>query len=245
MSMKKIMNQQLALDFCCDVKDVISQKHIFSYYEPKANRRMFQEQETCYLKIACVHGKLLVTGAKDIVDWCSENLKDANAAWFMEYDSMYKLDCILRENGYRIGAAHPFYIATEPSVVSVLDGDITWYYEKEIEQFRKDPRFEEAFAFDELAPDRIGVSLSRDNQILGMAGASSDSPYMWQIGIDVVEQARGEHIGTKLVILLKNELLRKGILPFYGTAMSHIASQNVALHSGFYPAWTELYAEKM
>ena len=47
----------------------------------------------------------------------------------------------------------------------------------------------------------------------------------------------------RLVEIIKNEILNMGKLPFYGTAMSHIASQRVALNAGFYPAWTELYCE--
>ena len=43
----------------------------------------------------------------------------------------------------------------------------------------------------------------------------------------------------------KNEILDMGRLPFYGTSMSHIASQRVAYNAGFYPAWAELYCEKV
>ena len=51
--------------------------------------------------------------------------------------------------------------------------------------------------------------------------------------------------GESLTALLAREVERRGALPFYGTAMSHIASQKVALRAGFEPAWTELYAERM
>ena len=54
-----------------------------------------------------------------------------------------------------------------------------------------------------------------------------------------------EHLllGWTLTALLAREVERRGALPFYGTSMSHIASQRVALRAGFVPAWTELYAE--
>ena len=73
-----------------------------------------------------------------------------------------------------------------------------------------------------------------------MAGASSDSSSMWQIGINVLPEARGRQIATMLVSLLKNEVLSLGKLPYYGTAMSHIISQRVAIKSRFLPAWSEL-----
>ena len=85
----------------------------------------------------------------------------------------------------------------------------------------------------------------REGEILGMAGASADSPDMWQIGINVDTNARGCGIGTILVTLLKNEILKRGKLPYYGTAFSHLASQRVALSSGFEPMWAELITSQV
>ena len=70
-----------------------------------------------------------------------------------------------------------------------------------------------------------------------MAGASADSDTMWQIGINVEPGARRRGLATVLVSLLKDEILDRGILPYYGTAMSHIGSLRVAVGSGFIPAW--------
>ena len=58
-------------------------------------------------------------------------------------------------------------------------------------------------------------------------------------------EAEGLGIGTMLVTILKNEILNRGKLPFYGTSMSHIASQRVAINAGFIPAWSELYCESI
>ena len=54
--------------------------------------------------------------------------------------------------------------------------------------------------------------------------------------------ARGRRIASALTALLKEELLRRGIVPFYGTAQSHIFSLNTARRAGFRPAWAEVYA---
>ena len=82
-----------------------------------------------------------------------------------------------------------------------------------------------------------------DDKIIGMAGASADSETMWQIGIDVLPEYRGRGIGTNLVTLLKNEVLKRGKIPFYGTVESHLNSQNIAISAGFFPAWAELYSK--
>ena len=66
---------------------------------------------------------------------------------------------------------------------------------------------------------------------------------MWQIGIDVFPEYRGRKVGTNLVTLLKNEILKRGKVPFYGTVNSHFHSQNIAMNAGFFPAWAELYSK--
>lgn len=78
-----------------------------------------------------------------------------------------------------------------------------------------------------------------------MAGASEDSKTLYQIGIDVLPEYRGKGIGTNLVALLKQELLKRGKIPFYGTAVSHIISKNTAINAGFFPAWAEVYSRKL
>ena len=99
------------------------------------------------------------------------------------------------------------------------------------------------FFIDDMPKDEIGIGAYKDGKILGMAGATSDSDKMWQIGINVMPDAEGLGIGSMLVTIIKNEILDRGKLPFYGTSMSHIASQRVALAAGFVPAWAELYCE--
>ena len=143
-------------------------------------------------------------------------------------------------------SARPGFSSSEtPSEIDASAYGIRWYRGAEIEAFRGDGRFREAFSFCPEAPDVLGVAALRGGRILGMAGASADSPTMWQIGINVEPEARGEGVASMLVGLLKNEILKSGILPFYGTAASHIASQRTALAAGFLPAWAELVTTKI
>ena len=238
--MNEILARQLALDYSCDVKDILDEKNHFLLDERREGRRRFQERNMTCLKAAVVNGKVLFSGMESVVSWCRERYQETEGAWFLEVNRLRELDERLSREGYRVECAHPFYIAQEPSFVDSGDYEIRWYEGKEIDAFRGDVRFGESYAFDADAPDVLGVSASLQGEILGMAGASCDSPYMWQIGIDVLPAARGRGIGSMLVAKLKNEILNRGILPFYGTSQSHIASQRVALRAGFVPAWAEL-----
>ncbi|MBR3431446.1 MAG: hypothetical protein IKG87_15245, partial [Clostridia bacterium] len=71
------------------------------------------------------------------------------------------------------------------------------------------------------------------------------APHWQQIGIDVLPAYRSRGIGSCLVTLLKNRIMEMGDVPFYGTATANIHSQNIALNSGFRPAWVEAVAVKI
>ena len=117
------------------------------------------------------------------------------------------------------------------------------YEYKDIFQFKDDIRFGEAFVFNENYPDMLAVAAFEGDNIMGMAGASADSKTMWQIGINVLPEYRSRSIGKNLVRLLKNEILKRDKIPFYGTVESHIYSQNIAISAGFFPSWAELYSK--
>ncbi len=239
--MNPILCRQMAADYCCTEEEVLDDQNHFTRHCFLEERRRFEEKTECYLKAAVVNGKLLFTGNPDIVEWCAQTYRDSGSAWFFEAKNLRRLNNRLHESGHQIEMVHPFFTAGTPGPDPDVRGyEIRWYEEDEIEQFRGDSRFDKAYSFYDDTPDVIGVAALRDGVILGMAGASCDSPLLWQIGINVEPCARKEGIGKMLVILLKNEILKRGRLPYYGTSMSHIASLRVAVGSGFVPAWSEL-----
>lgn len=242
--MNDILASQLAIDYCCTVPDVTDGENHFSVFVPKDGRRRFDYTDDCPLAVAVVNGKFLVTGQEQLVGCVKPILLGTDAAWGFDGATLSQLDHAIEPFGWRIHRVHPFFLPAK-NVPARTDGwEIRRYEAKEIEVFRGDGRFPEAFSFRASAPDVLGFAALRDGQIAGMAGASADSPTMWQIGINVCPGFEGLGVGAMLVTLLKDEILSRGALPFYGTAMSHIASQRVALKAGFLPAWAELVVEK-
>ena len=125
---------------------------------------------------------------------------------------------------------------------------VKWLYDTEINNFYGNPMFPNAIAFPEpcpARPDRIAVMAIDGDTIMGMAGCSEDAPHWQQIGIDVLPEYRSKGIGSYLVTILKKKIIERGDIPFYGTAAANVQSQNVALNSGFRPAWVETEAVKM
>ncbi len=249
------LSRQLALDYCCSPADVADSKNHFTLYIPQEGRRRFQEQAVCRLKIAVVHGKLLVTGSEEIVAECWERYADVTGEWFFDMKRLRELEELLAPFGLRIAQVHPFYLPEADGVISPVPSsptlsetrifDLVRYDQNAILQFHGDSRFDEAFAFNPDAPDVLGIAAVKDGEILGMAGASADSPLFWQIGINVTPHAREMHVGSTLVRLLAQDILAHGAIPYYGTSMSHIASQRVAHRAGFAVAWAELITEEV
>lgn len=242
--MNPILAAQLADDFCCTTDDVLSPAPVFSVLEMREGQRRYSSAGDAF-KAAVAGDKLLIAAAPDMLAWCRERYADVNPAWFMEMDTLRALDARLNEDGLFIASAHPFFLPDREVKPSTDGWDIRFYEQADIEQFKGDSRFPESYSFNLLAPDMLGVSASLGGEIVAMAGASRDSARMWQIGVDVRPDMRGRGLGSMVVSLLRNEIECRGKLPFYGTAMSHIASQRTALRAGFAPAWTELYAKRI
>lgn len=245
--MNEILAKQMAADYCCTIEEVCDGNSHYTVYAPRPDRRRFEENAECPLKVAVINGKLLFTGREDIIEDCRKTYGNASGEWFLHAGIPMGLQKKLKEYGVGIKQTHPFYAAYKqtPRKSILPEGVVMKMFEQdEILQFEEDDRFDEAFAFCKETPDVLGIAAVKDGEIIGMAGASADSPYLWQIGINVSPEASGMHIGTCLVEEIKNEILNRGKIPYYGTASSHIASQRVALAAGFLPEWVEMITEK-
>jgi GNAT superfamily N-acetyltransferase len=89
-------------------------------------------------------------------------------------------------------------------------------------------------------PTMIAAIAEREGEIVGVCGASADSPFMWQLGIDVVRDHQGRGIAPALTSAVSEAVLDEGKLPYYGTSASNIPSMRTALAVGFKPTWVEV-----
>lgn len=170
--------------------------------------------------------------------WCREILaKKMTAEWGFEAQTLIMINEKLREFGYQIDEAHVYFL---PFALNAEKGRQVEIIPKEdIPSYANDKRIEEAFEYEACKDDEIGMVIRNESgEILAVAGASSNSDKMWEIGIDSFETGKG--YASKVVSRLAFEVWKLGRVPYYGTALSHLASQNVALRSGFLPAFCEL-----
>ncbi|WP_460292455.1 GNAT family N-acetyltransferase [Clostridium tertium] len=239
------VKDQLAKDYNCTIEDFNNQNILITDKKIIEGSRKYNDEEKI-LKILIFNGKAIISADKCIKEWCNKNLSKFSGSWMFLYSNLRKMDKKLNEFGYEIDNTHHYYLPKDKEFTNKNNIKLKWYEKDEILQFRDDDRFNEAFAFNKNYPDVLAVAAVDDkDNILGMAGASEDSKIMWQIGINVLEDEKGKGIASFIVQALKNEILNRGKVPFYGTVESHIISQKVALKSGFYPAFAEVKIRKI
>ena len=239
------VKDQLAKDYNCSIKDFDNKDNLITDIEEVKGSRKYTEDKEI-IKILIFNGKLVISADKSIKEWCKENLLNLPGEWVFLYSVLRKIDKKINEFGYEIDKTHHYYLPKDNDEIVSKGYKLKLFEEDEILQFKGDNRFDEAFAYNKNYPDVLAVAAVDDNDnILGMAGASKDSDIMWQIGINVMKEVKGKGIASTIVRALKNEILKRGKVPFYGTIESHIISQKVALKSGFYPVFAEVKFKKV
>ncbi|CAN5655860.1 hypothetical protein BH09CHL1_BH09CHL1_28400 [soil metagenome] len=105
------------------------------------------------------------------------------------------------------------------------------------------PGFSEALSYapDHPRRDSLAAVARRGSEVVAIAGANIDSPELWQIGVTVIDSAQGTGIGRAVVSRLTEAIFDAGVVPYYSTATTNIASRNLAQGLGFWPAWTEIF----
>lgn len=103
--------------------------------------------------------------------------------------------------------------------------------------------FENALDFDENGETstRMILYAKKNNEIVGLAGASDEAEGLWELGVDVKPEHREGGLATILISNLAATLLEKGIIPFYCASVTNIGSQAVAHRSGFISCWVSTY----
>ena len=238
--------KQLSVDLNCNTADFLSVKNVITTSALNDGRRSYSPGAP-FLEMATLGPNTVITADPCLHDFLREFVKDKEGHRLFELDSLIMLNRELEKYGYQMAPTHHMFLPSE-DVKPAQRCDVKWLYDDEINTFYGDPRFPNAIAFPEpcpVRPDRIVVIAVDGETIMGMAGCSEDAPHWQQIGIDVLPEYRSKGIGSYLVSLLKNKIIEMGDIPFYGTAAANIHSQNIALRSGFSPAWVETEAVKL
>lgn len=235
------LKRQLAIDLNCKASDFDKKEDVITISAKNEGRREYSDNKSFFL-MATTGKNAVISADKKLHTFLNEFVKDKNGFWLFDYHNLLEIEKMLLGFGKKLSSSHHMFLPDTKPLNIKPDFEVKWFNQEEIHQFYGDKRFPNAFCekYEPKRPDILAVSAVIDGEIAGMAGCSADSKKWWQIGIDVMPEYRGNGIGTTLVGLLKDEIFNRGAIPFYGTCLSNIHSQNIALNCGFYPYWVEI-----
>lgn len=232
--------RQFALDYNVDDGEWITDKIHLSPIKVLDGARLHIKHDT-FFKAAIIMGKAYVMADEVMHPWIREVLAKEKPEWWCDFKNLRKLEAELNKYDREIFDTHIYFLPSEEPTMERPRVKIKWFEKGELEQFREDARFNTyALSFSPVQPDVLAVAAYDGEEPIAMAGCSEDGKYLWQIGVDAVPGYEGRGLAVNLVTLLKQEIIARGKVPYYGTAESHAISRNVAIGSGFLPAWCEI-----
>lgn len=241
---------QVSVDLNASAADFLSDKNIVTPYVQHMDRRKFGKDSQNAFKMACFGTGSVLSAPEVIVDELQTLVQGKDGKALFHFDVQCAIDKILRTVGLSYGMTTLAYLPAINEPVDIeMEGSMrfVWYEQADMPVLYQHKGLENAVGYDmqALRPDVIAVAAFEGDELLGAAGASEDAAALWQVGVDVLPDARGRGIATVLVDLLRAEIQQRGIVPYYCTGVANLFSRNVAINCGFFPAWVEGYANEM
>ncbi|WP_326503098.1 GNAT family N-acetyltransferase [Rothia nasimurium] len=259
---EKILAAQLSIDLCLPEQAIdIAQQHGSTHLSARripldemhpARRRYRDHWE---LRLINYRGLTVICAQHPRVREAADNLLAGdNGNWVGDYSELRKLNDYLTPYALQMSGTSLFFTPGRDFFTDSVDArpglpaegyTVRWLEPSELEEYRGNPDFENALGFKELRPDVQVLGAYAEAELVALAGASEDSDWCRQIGIDVLPAHRGRGLASCLVRELSQAILTEGFVPFYGTSPSHIISQQVALNAGLRPAWWEFVSTSL
>lgn len=240
------LKEQLAVDLNCSDADFDKNENTVKILCQNNSRRRNLEDDL-FMFMACFGKGSVVAVREEMKEFMSRYLE--KMAGFRCFDMpLNALENELKKYGAIISEIEEFYLLDNSRICQTNTGfDIEILEGVAIEKLYQDHRFHMALGYcqEKEHRDMLAVVAYEGREIVGVAGASNDTDQIWQIGIDVVPEKRKHHAATDIVRIISNEILKRGKIPYYGTAWSNIASKRVAINAGYKPAWVEMKAKKI
>ncbi len=239
------LKRQLALDYNCTLEDLSGSENAVTLSEIVPGRREYQEGKY-FFTMATLGDSAVIMADRQLHRFLEEFIRDKRGFWLFEHPNLCRLERELNRYRQTLRASHHMFLPDPEPLEPHPSFEVRWMEQGEIMGLYGNPDFPNAICenFKPERPDVLAVAAMDRGNIIGLAGCSADCPRMWQIGIDVLPPYRRQGIGAALVGLLKDEVFRRGAIPFYGTSLSNLGSWKIALKCGFYPAWVEIESGK-
>lgn len=244
----RIGYRQLALDYNAQPEDFRSGRIVFTRPALNSGRRIYRTEKP-FFEMAAVGSSTVIMADERLrpaLEQWTEGVAEPH--WLLEFPRLLSLSEILNPYGYELTQTFHQYLPVGGFAPLKSPAGLTlkWLEREGIARFYPNQEWPNALQEQEnpSRPDVLALAALDGERIVGLAGASMDAPDMWQIGIDVLPEYRGRRLGTLLVRGLAAGIEKRGAMPFYGTSLSNLHSQNIAWSTGFFPAWVVVSARR-
>lgn len=231
--MMSIVYNQLAIDYNCKPEDFNKDGVIFTIAEKQTGRREMPFV-TPRLEVITMGKSTIVNVSKNIMSYAKRKLEGKSSYDILTSKIVY--------------GVNPYYLPDIENLKEIENNSFRFeLIDKNIQSLYVNKYFHNALQYnvDSKRPEVLAAVAYDKNNLVGIACASADSKAMWQIGVDVLSNYRGNGIAVKLVNMLTIETINRGIVPYYTTDCANINSQKVAIKSGFIPAWTHSFKMRL
>ena len=238
----RIALQQSAYDSNCTPEDFRKVQNMVTISQPHPKARKYLP-----LPLSCdlvYYGSNIVAQASlEIAPLVKQYIDRYPAEHCFETPNLHVLDEMLRPFGQKICFMAEYFL---PDVDAVreqpCDYELRVLHQEDFSELYL-PQWSNALCEKRKHLDVLGVGAYDNGKLIGLAGCSADCEEMYQIGIDVLPEYRGQRIASALTSRLALEILALDKVPFYCAAWSNIKSVRNAIRSGFRPAWVQMTAK--
>jgi GNAT superfamily N-acetyltransferase len=240
------VKQVLKADFACEASDFETAGVFIHHAKELPGRRRFPFREKSFSAASMGRG-VVISCSLERLGWADAHLSNLSRNDIFTAATVAKIEELVKKDGQTIagpdlkhictrGIFQPFQPGGDIEITLVED-------EKKLEQYNDDDRFLNTRGHPNN-PRRVAAFATVEGKIAGIASACADSDILWQIGVDTLEPYRSRGIGKATVSAVTAYVLHKGIIPYYSSFETNLASRAVAAALGYKIAWLELYARE-
>ena len=186
------------------------------------------------------HG-VVIRALPEVAAWCREQFAGVQPEFLFDGEHVYELETALRRHGLMLRGTSTHYLLRDMPELPLPEGfDYRLLTRPEVNALHPGDAF--PFAFNGDGSDAIALTAERDGKLAALTSADDLWGDMWQIGIQVLSEARRSGLACGLVSRLAREIVALGKTPFYSTWAGNMGSTRTALRCGFHPAWLSMEA---
>lgn len=241
----EILPKALAADFACSPADLVGNGHCFVVAGETEGRRRFPFRVPALYLVTMGYG-VVVSASEERLPWLRERLSDQSRDGIFSSATLKMIGEFVGNEGQCLAGPNLKYVCSIESFrdYSPPDGiTVETAIGADIKPLRSIEGFPHAVQREpnQDRPEVLAVVASQSHEVVGLASVSADNDVLYQIGVDVAANVRGQGVGKAIVATATREILDRGAIPYYSTAVSNVASNNIALSVGFRLTWVEVY----